>query len=93
MYCFERGVIKYEYNRSCCWRLGYISVFGCLWVLFSLVCMSMIVLYVIEFDILNNGVKVLAGEYNFIITWIIVLVEIWVGFGMQIYGKKDFFLK
>ena len=56
---------------------------------FSLVCMSMIILYVIEFDILNNGVKVLAGEYNFIITWIIVLVEIWVGFGMQIYGKKE----
>lgn len=62
-------------------------------VFFSIVCISLALLYISETGKAKQEVNVLSNDYKLIAMWIIVFIQIWVGFGMTVRMPKFEFLK
>lgn len=61
-------------------------------VFFSIVCISLAALYMAEVGKNKQDVNVLSNDYKLIAMWIIVFIQIWIGFGMKVRVPKfDFF--
>lgn len=61
-------------------------------VFFSIVCISLAVLYIAEAGKNKQNVNVLSNDYKLIAMWIIVFIQIWIGFGMKVgVPKFEFF--
>lgn len=58
-------------------------------IFFSLICISLGGLYLIEIQKRNNC-NILSDDYSFIAVWIISFIQIWIGFGMRFYGRGEF---
>ena len=53
---------------------------------FSFVCISLAIIYILEIVKSNNKVNILSEEYKLVAVWMIVFIQIWIGFGMKSYG-------
>ena len=62
-------------------------------VFFSIVCISLAVLYISEAGKAKQEVNVLSNDYKLIAMWIIVFIQIWIGFGMTVRMPKFEFLR
>ena len=58
-------------------------------IFFSLICISLGVLYLIEIK-KGNNCNILSDEYSFVIVWIISFIQIWIGFDMKVYEWGEF---
>lgn len=60
---------------------------------FSIICLTLAILYVVESGKHNDNTNILEGEYKLITIWIIVFVQIWISFGMKLnipkYSRTD----
>ena len=57
-------------------------------VFFSIVCVSLAILYMAEAGKTQQEVNVLGNDYKLIAMWIIVFIQIWIGFGMKVRVPK-----
>lgn len=51
---------------------------------FSMAGITLIIMYIIVIGSTQDNINILADEYKPVVVWAIVVIEIWVGFGMQI---------
>lgn len=56
---------------------------------FSIVCISLVILYLVEIRRTQNVTNILSDEYKFVAVWMIVLIQIWIGFGMNFYSRDE----
>lgn len=57
-------------------------------IFFSCVCVSLVIMYSIEAIKNPDEINILGDEYKLIVFWIITIVQIWIGFGMNIELSK-----
>ena len=53
---------------------------------FTIVCISLVVIYLIEINRNHNGINLNADNYKIVTIWVIILIQIWIGFGMEFYS-------
>lgn len=58
-------------------------------VFYSIIGVSVIVLYIIVNKKNKGEVNILADEYQVVMIWMIVVIQIWIGFGMKSYKWRD----
>lgn len=56
---------------------------------FSLICISLAFMYTIEIKYKSVDETIMLEIYSAVITWTIAAIQIWIGFGMDLYGIKD----
>lgn len=59
-------------------------------IFFSVICISLGLLYLIEIQKGNNNSNILSDDYSFFAVWIITFIQIWIGFGMKFYERGEF---
>ncbi len=53
---------------------------------FTIVCISLVLIYLIEINRNHNGINLNADNYKIVTIWVIILIQIWIGFGMEFYS-------
>lgn len=57
---------------------------------FSVICISLGKLYLVEIQKGNSNSNILSDDYSFFAVWIITFIQIWIGFGMEFYERGEF---
>lgn len=59
-------------------------------VFYSLIYISLVLLYLIEIQEKNDNTNILSEDYSFIALYMISFIQIWIGFGMEYYEWDEF---